>query len=507
MGVRFSIIILSLAVLGAIGMGIEIRFWRRQGKHLDNLDSTLQTLPDPADLGATFFALGFKKDHSLTPALERIFATENSPEEALDLVEMGKWYQRLFGAIRRYAIAVLLLCGIAGTLFALRDALPSSGIFSAFNAEGQIDSAKYAEAFSKLQPELTNAFLPSICGILATLVLQAGRYGLLVPAQQAAARKFISVVCLWVIPWKLRHQEGATAATSAASKFEAAATSILTAANAAADAIDAGVNATATSFSNLGKALLPVSERMNTAVECVEKAGYAMRVTVDQFGKSLAANGPFIRAIEQLYDAVSPAEARYERLLVNLGELQKLSTSQNVNLAQLHQKTVSLAEGVLQTAGEATRMADNMRVITAGFPSLSQSVKDHESALTRIASDWQQAATGLVSGFSSFRDSITKIEASHGQTVERLLQDLPGSLAAAVAMRLPQDLKPLFEEVAGSRQRIDRLQQAFASLEGSVNALRDDLHSVAFVTDPKSKKTAQVALARKRKRWRLRWPW
>lgn len=508
MGVLFLILISSLALLGAIGMGMEIRFWLAQETYLKKFDSTMRMSPDPSDWGVAFQALGLHDtSHPMHPAMERILATESSPEEALDLVEMGKTHKRFFGGVRRYAIAVLLLCGIAGTLFSLRDALPSSGIFAAFSADGQIDSVKYAEAFSKLQPELANAFWPSICGIIATLLLQAGRYSLLMPAQRAVGRQFISVVCLWLIPWKLRHQEATMAATSAASKFEAAATSIFDASSAAADMVDAAAKTTADSLLSLGVALLPVAERMSVAVECLEHAGSAMRITVDEFGKSLALNGPFIRAIEQLYDAISPAEARYERLLVTVGELQKLSTSQNVNLAQLYQKTASLAEGVLETAGGATRLADGMHSIVTGFPNLSQSVKDHESTLTRIASEWQEAASGLVSEFTSFRDSIGRIESSHGTRVEHLLQNLPGSVGAAVATRLPQELQPLFKGVAASEKQIDQLQESLASLETSVNALRGDLQSVAFVRDSKSGKTPQVALVRKKKRWWPTWKW
>jgi hypothetical protein len=508
MGVLFLILILALAVLGAIGMGMEIRFWLAQKTYLTKFDSTMRGSPDPSEWEAAFQVLGFRNpSHPMHAAMERILATESSPEEALDLVEMRKPHKRFFGGMRRYAIAVLLLCGIAGTLFSLQDALPASGIFAAFRGDGQVDSAKYAEAFGKLQPQLASAFLPSICGILATLLLQAGRYGLLMPVQQAVGRQFISVVCLWLIPWKLRNQEAVTAATSAASKFEAAAGIICDASSAAADMVDVAAKATADSLLSLGEALLPVAERMSVAVECLERAGSAMRATVDQFGKSLAANGPFIRAIEQLYDAISPAEARYERLLVSVGELQKLSTSQNVNLTQLYQKTASLAEGVLETAGGATRLADGMHSIVSGFPNLSQSVKDHESTLTDIASEWQKAASGLVSEFATFRDSIGKIENSHGKALEHLLQELPGAVGTAVAVRLPQEIQPLVKGVAASEKHIDHLQESLASLEDSVNALRSDLQSVAFVRGFKTAKTPQVALVRKKKWPWIRWPW
>src|SRR5262249_3165580 len=158
------------------------------------------------------------------------------------------------------------------------------------------------------------------------------------------------------IPWKVRHEKVATAAGPAAAKFEAAATAIFTASKAGADAVREGADIAAASLANLGRtldsvcdrlaqsfdaasvriltasndaiagvescaqhasnsltelghALEPVTDRMSLAVRCLEKSGNTLNSSALQFEKSLAANGPFIQAIEQLYAAVSPAEA------------------------------------------------------------------------------------------------------------------------------------------------------------------------------------------------------
>jgi hypothetical protein len=552
MGILFLAIIVALAILAGIGTAIEIQFWRRQRAYLSQLDSTMQSLPDPADMNATFRALGLDEGHPFRPALDRILASQSSPEGALDLVEMRHPHERFFRAIRRYATAVLLLCGIAGTLFSLQDALPSSGLATAFDANGQIDSVKYGEAFRKLQPALANAFWPSIFGIVATLALQLARYGSLSPAQDAAGRQFVSVACNWLIPWKVRHEEVATAAGSAAAKFESAATAIFAASKAGADAVRQGADIAAGSLANLGttldsvcdrlaqtfdaafaqiltasssaiagvegcaqhasnsltelgQALSPVTARMSVAVQCLEKSGDVLRSSALQFDKSLAANGPFLRAIEQLYAAVCPAEARHERLLVSVGELQKLSTTQNVEIARLFAQTTILAKAALQSAEEAKRMTQGVTLIAAGFPSVSQSVKDHEASLTKIAGEWRQAASALASEFVVFRNSIGQIETSHGNTIAALLRDLPSSVASSVAAQLPKELQSLIDTVADSQQRMTSFQQSLTSLESAVDGLRSHLQSLVVGSSASAGAPSGRLRARRKKKWWLLW--
>jgi hypothetical protein len=519
MGALFLTLIILLTVFGGIGLYLEIRFWLAQSKAIAHLSKEL-LVNDPDSMSDWFNGV-LGKEHPLRPAIDRILATDHAPEASVELIEPGENYVRLLSGIRRYAISVVLLCGIAGTLFSLHAAIPASGLFESVDPNQLATSmAKYQESFRNLQPALANAFWPSICGVIATLLLQAGRFAFLDPAHQNAARAFVAFASSALIPWTLRHKEVSSAATDAASKLEGAANAFANAAQSGVEAVTSGAATTKESLEGLSIATTEgcsqLSQAFQTSAEQIGTAGLAavtvvegstqaiakaisdlgvaltpivngmegvsknIRTAADRFDKSVAANGPFLKAMEQLYDASSPAEKRYEQLLVAVTEMQHLSTTQNADLLRLLQESAILTRSVVQTAEESARLAKSLETATASLPATAQAVTTHGEVLTSISKQLQTEVISLTSQFRSFSVDVKTAAGAHRQVANDLLADLPTQIAHALATKLPQELAPLLSSTTIGNQHSIALQDGIRGLQASIEGLRTEMGQIGI---------------------------
>lgn len=539
MGTFFIIVVVVLTVLAVIGLLLEIGFWRTQTKVIARLGKELETT-DPDNL-RDWFSTVLPQAHPLRPALNRILATDHAPEASVDLIQPNEAHLRFLSGVRRYAISVVLLCGIAGTLFSLHAAIPANGIFDAFDGNGTESILKYQEAFRQLQPALANAFWPSICGVLSTLLLQAIRFAFLEPAHHKAGRDFVGLASNALIPWTLRHQEVSSAAADAASKLEGAANAFANAAHSGVEAVATGSKAAkesldrfgtaasegcsqlsaafqnsagqigvagtsavttiegsakevARTMSELGTALAPIVQRM-------ESVAKALGAAADRFDKSVASNGPFLKAMEQLYDASSPAEKRYEQLLVAVAKIQELSTTQNAELLRLHQETASLAKSAVQTAEESTRLAQSLQTATASLPATAQAVTAHGNVLTALTKQWQSEVTSLTTEFRSFSTEVKTVAGTQRQLANELLTQLPAMIAEALAAKLPGELGPLVNSAAVAGQHTGDLHDGIRSLQTSIEALRKEMSQIGVgASSP-----ASTPSIRRKKKWYQLW--
>lgn len=538
MGTIFIILIVVLTVLGGIGLYLEISFWLLQSKTIAQLGKDLrENEPDSMN---EWFNTVLGNAHPLCPALNRILATDHAPEASVDLIEPDKNYVRLLCGVRRYAISVVLLCGIAGTLFSLHAAIPASGIFESVDpSEMEASMLKYQASFRQLQPALANAFWPSIFGVIATLLLQAGRFAFLDPAHQKAGRDFVAFASSALIPWTLRHMEVSSAATDAASKLEGAANAFANAALSGAEAVTSVAEKTKESLeglsmatregcSQLSQAFQTSSEQIGTAgttaVTVVENSANAIAkamldlgvaltpivngmgdvsknlgTAADRFDKSVAANGPFLKAMEQLYDATSPAEKRYEQLLLAVTEMQQLSTIQNADLLRLRQETATLTKSVVHTAEESARLAKSLETATASLPATAQAVITHGDILTAITKQWQSEVTSLTSEFRGFSVDVKTVAGTHRQVANDLLAELPAKIALALATELPKELGPLVSSTTVGNQRTVDLHDGIRGLQASIEGLRTEMSQLGI----KASSGGATPSIRRKKKWYL----
>jgi ABC-type transporter Mla subunit MlaD len=539
MGTFFIIVVSILTLLAVIGLFLEIGFWRDQSKTIAYLSDELLTT-DPVSI-RDWLNTVLPQSHPLRPPLNRILATDHSPEASVDLIEPNEAHVRFLSGVRRYAVSVVLLCGIAGTLFSLHAAIPANGIFDSFEPNGTPSILKYQENFRQLQPALANAFWPSIFGVISTLLLQAIRFAFLDPAQHKAGRDFVALASSALIPWTLRHQEVSSAATNAASKLECAANAFASAAQSGAEAVSTGSEAAKKLFDNFGAAASEGCRQLSEAfqnsaeqiggagssavstiegsakevartmselgtalapiVQRMESVAKALGTASDRFDKSVASNGPFLKAMEQLYDASSPAEKRYEQLLVAVAKMQELSTTQNADLLRLHQETAGLAKSAVQTAEESTRLAQSLQTATASLPATAQAVTAHSNVLTTLTKQWQSEVSSLTSEFRSFSTDVKTVAGTQRQLANELLTQLPTMIAEALAAKLPNELGPLVNSATVAGQRTGDLHDGIRSLQTSIESLRKEMSQIGV--GPSS--TASSPTIRRKKKWYQLW--
>jgi hypothetical protein len=82
MGTFFIIVVVVLTVLAVIGLLLEIGFWRAQTKTIAHLGKELLTT-DPDNM-RDWLNTVLTQSHPLRPALNRILATDHSPEASVD---------------------------------------------------------------------------------------------------------------------------------------------------------------------------------------------------------------------------------------------------------------------------------------------------------------------------------------------------------------------------------------------------------------------------------------
>lgn len=539
MGTFFIIVVVVLTVLGVIGLLLEIGFWRAQTKTIAHLGKELLTT-DPDNM-RDWLNTVLTQSHPLRPALNRILATDHSPEASVDLIEPDQAHVRLLSGVRRYAISVVLLCGIAGTLFSLHAAIPANGIFDSFDPSATSSILKYQASFRQLQPALANAFWPSIFGVISTLLLQAIRFAFLDPAHHKAGRDFVGLASNALIPWTLRHQEVSSAATDAASKLEGAANAFANAAQCGVEAVATGSQAAKESLdrfgtaanegcrqlsdafqnsaeqlgvagssavaaiegsakavskvmADLGVALFPIAQRM-------ESVAKSLGTSADRFDKSVASNGPFLKAMEQLYDASSPAEKRYENLLVAVAKMQELAITQNAELVRLHQETAVLAKSAIQNAEESTSLARSLQTATASLPATAQAVTAHGDVLTALTKQWQSEVSSLTNEFRGFSAEVKTVAGTQRQAVNELLTQMPSMIADALAAKLPNELGPLVNSATAAGQRTGDLHDGVRSLQNSVDALRKEMSQIG-VASPSTTSSPSI---RRKKKWYQLW--
>ena len=247
-------------------------------------------------------------------------------------------------------------------------------------------------------------------------------------------------------------------------------------------------------MAELGVALFPIAQRM-------ESVAKSLGTAADRFDKSVASNGPFLKAMEQLYDASSPAEKRYENLLVAVAKMQELAVTQNADLVRLHQETAVLAKSAIQNAEESTSLARSLQTATASLPATAQAVTNHGDVLTALTKQWQSEVSSLTNEFRSFSTEVKTVAGTQRQAVNELLTQMPSMIAEALAAKLPNELGPLVNSATIAGQRTGDLHDGVRSLQNSIDALRKEMSQIGIA----SPSTTSSPSIRRKKKWYQLW--
>lgn len=209
-----------------------------------------------------------------------------------------------------FAIAVLLIIGLAGTFWAFKDILTSSGL----NTLTYNDPKEFEQVISNIYNGFQYAFLASLAGITSTVFLLFFRFLLVNPIRESFFQQLDQVTQTLLIPLFIapnRVSEIENALSNAAQQFQTLSQEVKT-------HLSAGCE---------------LAEDLNEFAQEIHN-------TTQLFGEVTAQNSPFFQAVQRLGDTVGHIQTRYEHLLEQLAH----SSAQQAELLeqnrQYHNSTV-----------------------------------------------------------------------------------------------------------------------------------------------------------------------
>jgi hypothetical protein len=187
----FIVVIVVLTILAFISL-IRVRlFYRREQTQLNKLERVLEQL-EQQPIGTVGelrnnLLLAFEKSfHTLV--YERIeFVLKFAENGKLGRIQTAaetmppKKLARQQSYFAHFVISVLLIIGLAGTLWAFEDILTNSGLSSAIQGN-EIKLKEYTPAIKNIYDGLQSAMLASLAGILGTIILLFVKYNWVQPS-------------------------------------------------------------------------------------------------------------------------------------------------------------------------------------------------------------------------------------------------------------------------------------------------------------------------------------
>ena len=206
----FIFLIVVLTILAFISL-IRVRwFYQREQTQLNKLEKVLKTLEQQPPLAT----LGELRNR-LRPVFKRRYHTlvYERIQFVLKLAENGKLGRiqaaaemmppgnlaRQQSYFAHFVISVLLIIGLAGTLWAFEDILTNSGLNSAIQGH-EINIKEYTPAIGSIYEGLKSAMLASLAGIIGTIILLYVKFNWIQPAQERFFAHLDWITEMYLIP-------------------------------------------------------------------------------------------------------------------------------------------------------------------------------------------------------------------------------------------------------------------------------------------------------------------
>ena len=279
-----------------------------------------------------------------------------------------------------FVISVLLIIGLAGTLWAFEDILINSGLTNAIE-NGSINSEKYTPAIERIYEGLQSAMLASLAGIFGTIFLLLFKFNFVQPTQE----RFFSYLD-WVTEFYL---------IPLCSQFE--------------------------EHEQLGQILLQTTKKLSQAIEHAHVLAQKLSVftsktenIIKEFERITNKESHFYQASTQLFGATKGMGENYAQLSDRIGEL-----------VTEHTKSVSKYETYvndLQKTQESFTASQNQLVTSIGkIPrKFEENVNDYTTVL------------GQVKTFTdTLKNLIERLESQqihHSENVEQAAENMMFSL-------------------------------------------------------------------------------
>ena len=462
----FGIVILT--ILAFITLIRMLWFYKQEQTQLNQLEAVLEDLEQKSfkssigtvDELKNQLRSKFQNSHTLvSERMELVLKLAKSGK--LELIQAAsetmtpKKFSRQQGYWANFVISVLLIIGLAGTLFAFGEILSNSGL-----STSAID---YTKAIDKIYSGLESAMSASIAGILGTIILLLFKFIWVLPAQERFFAQLDWVTEFYLIP--------------ICSKFERKKVE-----DTLLDTVDL-VTEIKNISENMKANSSALAEKLNAFVK---NTGTVFR----EFARATNQKSDFYQASNKLSDAVKVMAEDYGKLNKSLGNLvneHKESVEQHKTYVdKLENTQQSFTVSQEQLAASVNKIPKKFEELVDDYAGILQANKQYNDKLSTLTANLETQQAHYTSGIN---DAATSMTASINGVTEatRQLEAFTNAFntqAESVISELTNiGINPLLTEYAAElKDSLARTQKDFmASIQQQQKAMLAELNKMDSV--------------------------
>ncbi|MDM8561216.1 hypothetical protein [Candidatus Parabeggiatoa sp. HSG14] len=333
----FIVVIMVLTVLALISLMRVRWFYQREQTQLNRLEMFLDKLDKLEEGQQRAKAVNEAKNHLLLAFEKSSYLVYERIRFVLKLAESGKLGRiqaiaetmpprklaRQQSYFAHFVISVLLIIGLAGTLWAFEDILASSGFNSAIQG-GEIQLEKYTPVIGNIYEGLKSAMLASLAGIIGTIILLFVKFNGVQPVQERFFSHLDWITEFYLIPLcsQVEHDQIDQSLFHTTEKLAQVVSGI--------ENISHDMRSNVKHSNSLAQELNTFSDNLARKLnDFTEKTGDVVKL----FGEATNKQSPFYQASTRLSDSVEITKGSYELL-----------TNRIDNLVTEHNKSISRYE-------------------------------------------------------------------------------------------------------------------------------------------------------------------
>jgi hypothetical protein len=421
-----------LTILALISLIRVRRFYWREQTQLGKLERVLeqlerQRIDTVEQLRNQLFYYVFQK-RSDTLVSQRIqFVLKLAENGKLGRIQAAaetmppKKFARQQGYFAHFVISVLLIIGLAGTLWAFEDILIHSGLTHAISGH-DIKIEQYTPAIKNIYQGLQSAMLASLAGIFGTVFLLFVKFNWVQPVQQRFFSHLDWITEYYLIP--------------ICSQFEKreAEQALLTATHKLVQVVD-GIQNISYDLQNNVKHSNSLAQELNAFAKMASQLASWFNYATDE-------KSPFYQASTQLFTAVEAMGQNYNRLTNRVDELvtehNKSISRYETYLTHLQETQKVFTDSQLQLVADISKIPDQFEKLVDDYAlilqmnnrsftklaELTDSLKIQQTNYTREVTEAAKSMTASLRGVNEATAQLEGLTTAVKQQAQSLIPQL-----------------------------------------------------------------------------------
>lgn len=301
-----------------------------------------------------------------------------------------KKFARQQGYFAHFVISVLLIIGLAGTLWAFEDILINSGLTNAIQGN-EIKIEQYTPAIKNIYDGLQSAMLASLAGIFGTVFLLFVKFNWVQPVQERFFSHLDWITEYYLIPICSQFEKRGVEQT------------LLDATDKLVQVVD-GIQNISNDWQNHVKYFDSLAEELNTFAKT---AGQLAR----WFNGATNEKSPFYRASTQLFTAVEAMGQNYNRLTDRIDELvtehNKSVSRYETYLSHLEETQKGFTNSQQQLAADIHKIPDQFEKLVHDYALILQGNKHYIDKLAELTDSLETQQTNYTAEVRTAAKSMT----------------------------------------------------------------------------------------------------